>query len=260
MTIPDNRFLIAYESVIPATLTLSSGTLASGSALTNLNSPFVSGYNILKFTSTSIRVKAQYSANLTWDYVSLIACGGDTDATIQWRIDDSISAAPPFNWDSGSVSAFDFTVSELSGGSISWPSTGRHVIAFPPNSTVGDELDFLYTPGTSPSSKTIGALRVGRFFQFDIGAQLSISRSMGYPRTLRVPIIEPVSNIHKIESLIRSYRTGTRLLVIPRPLDPETWISEALYCKLSSVVQPEHRWVDGTTHIAMELEFEEVGT
>lgn len=258
MTVTKYPAILWQNEVPDATITLEAGTLDASSDVTKIASPLISGSNAVQFTSATVTCRATWAtAPSVYDYVALVGVGGATDATVKWTIDDDIDAGGTINWDSGTIDAFDFTRPEITG--TDWPLGGRHVISFPPASATGGELQFVYDPGTSPSSKTIGALRAGRLWQSDRHMQFRWRFGVGFPRTWDLTVTVDRDHSTELHSVLRTIKDSTRVLFVPRPLSTEEWIREVIYCRVSNPnrVTESYRNFDLRE---ITLEFEEVLT
>lgn len=233
---------LLYQDVVPdGTLSLTAGTLDAATPLTNLADPWVS--KPVRFTSSTVTIKLTMGTAPTWSYLALVGVGGASDATIRWIVDGDIAGGAPFAWDSGTVSAFDFSRPEITGAA--WPVGGRHVLVFPPSAAVGDEMELVYNPGTSPSSKSIGALRAGKVWQPDLWMTTTWELETGSTRTWRMTIETDRDGASEIASFARAHQRGERLMLVPRPLSEAEWIREVIYCSL--VETPVEIYRSGTT-------------
>lgn len=233
-----NRLAIGYDNLasgrtIVAT-TAATGYPASELATSRLSERWRSTSGSL----TSQNLDADLASAQDFDLIGLLGVNLEDAATRRIYTDDVSNFATP-DHDSTSGNVFDTSIPPLISGRRSWPPFGRHLLYFP-GSTLNDRYVRVQISNTGNTDNYLRAAVywVSKILQL----QFDWNWEPGPPVVDGEPGLERVYRTHSftvigattqqkvyIESLFYFCKRTGRCVIVPRPLQDETWISEAIY-------------------------------
>lgn len=239
--------------------TITATTAASGYAASNLSSALLSSaWRSTTGSLTAQTLIADLASAKDIDLIALIGFNGQNSATGSYTTSEASNLSSP-EYGPTSAASWDATT---------WPYLlddsgpyGRNLIHFPGTTKNSRYVGITLADSGNPSNYLSGrVLWAGPILQpsesFSIETEKWAIRPVpigapGLQRSLRALDFEltMVSEAEgrKLESLIRVKLSTGRLLVVPRPTMPESFLSEALYCRLDLEKAPPARYIIPTS-------------
>lgn len=235
--------------------TITATTAASGYPASSLSSALLSSsWRSTTGSLTAQTLIADLASSKAIDLIALIGFNGEDDATVNAKTSEASNLSSP-EYQSGSVAAWDAsTWSYLLDDTGPY---GRNLVHFPGTTYTSRYAGMILSDGGNPANFLSGRVFwAGPIFQpsesFSIEHEKWLIRrevigSRGMQRSVRALDFELTmqseAEARKLESLI-AVKLGTgRLIVVPRPLSPESFLSEALYCRLDLEKSPPARYI-----------------
>jgi hypothetical protein len=222
--------------------TMASSTAATGYPVSNLNNSRLSQ----QFRTTALstqNIDVDLAAARDIDVIALIGNNFTDTATAATRTSESAAySSPEFN----QLSTLIYDATTYPALISDTPRYGRNMIVLPGTTYNSRYVRTTVTNAGNPDSRLsarvywVGPLwQPGTGFTIEQGSFRKKRETVGSPGMERYITVLEVDfalltegEARALESLCSArLRTG-RLLVIPRPLQPATWLSEALYCTL----------------------------
>lgn len=250
--------------------TITATTAATGYAASNLNSPRqATSWRSTTGSLTAQTLIADLSSAQDIDLIALLGFNGEDDATGSYTTSENSDLSSP-EYGATSAASWDATT---------WPYLvddagpyGRNLIHFPGTTKNSRYIGITLADSGNPDNYLSGRVFwTGPIFQpaesFLIEQEKWAIRrvvigSPGIQRSLRAMdfdlTMQSEVEARKLESLIATKLSTGRLLVVPRPTMPESFLSEALYCRLDLEKSPPARYiipVSGGLRWKMSLSF-----
>lgn len=244
-----SSFAIAYLNHASGK-TITSSTAATGYPASNLNSPRLSSsWRSSTGSLTTQHVNVDLGSSQDIGVIALIGTNLTDGATRSPVTSESAAYSSP-EYNPGSANAFDNTYPALVSNSHRY---GRNLIVLP-GATLSSTLNSRYVrvtlnnvahPSNYLSARVIWAgpiwqpllsfgIREGTFkIRRDLVGEAGVERYVTFLE-VSLDVLSEAEALALESVCLARLRTG-RLLVIPRPTQPTTWQSEALYCTLQGV-------------------------
>jgi hypothetical protein len=244
---------------------MSATTNAAGYLPVNLATPKLStSWRSSTGSLTSQQLIADLTSSRDIDVIALVGFNGEDDATATIKTSEASNLSSP-EYNPGSAPAWDATtypylLTDRATQEAIYPY-GRNLIHFPGITKNSRYVGISLSDSGNPNNRLSGRVFwAGPVFQpadsFLIEHEKFVKRRVpigtpGMQRSLRALDLElymlTEGEAIKVESLMAA-RLGTgRLLVVPRPTMPETFLDEALYCRLDLEKNPPARSVIPTS-------------
>jgi hypothetical protein len=239
-----NRLAIGYQNLASGKV-ISATTQEVGYLSSNLSNSRLAGplgrWRSTDLSLTNQDIDIDLAAVEDFDVIALIGTNLEDDATRRIYTDDASNFASPDhdsnNEDDGDV--FDLTTSPIIDGRDGWPVVGRHLVYFP-GMTLSNRYVRVRLSDAGNADNYLRAsvawvskiLQLPFDFEWEAGPYM-VDGEPGMERVLRTHqfISKGITTAQKVllESLFYILKRSGRCLIIPRPLQKETWQHESLY-------------------------------